>query len=76
MEKYMILLCHTDNKQMVMDALMDANQYELVNHNSMVDCWYEVGDTLEEQAATDLLVNANAQLLEEHYGIKCEILNY
>ena len=74
MEKYMILRCHTDNKQMVMDKLLDANQYELVNHNSMVDCWYEIGDSEEERAATKLLVNANAEMLEKD-GIKCEIFN-
>ena len=74
MEKYMILRCHTNDKQMVMDKLLDANQYELVNHNSMVDCWYEMGDTKEEQTETELLVNANAEMLEKD-GIKCEIFN-
>lgn len=69
---YIILRCHTNGKEMVMDTLIDTNEYELISNNCIVDCWYEFGDTTEERAATRQLVKSNAKLLKEK-GIKCNI---
>ena len=66
---FLILRCHTIDKERVMDILLDANEYERVD--KYVDCWYVLGETKEERADTRKLVKDNVKKLNDE-GIECE----
>lgn len=67
---FVILTCHTRDKQGVMDLLLDAEEYKLVGDT--VDCWYSLGDGPQENADLEEIINSNIQKLAD-VGITCEL---